>query len=208
MPYLKEEVKEKILASAIIKFKEQGYTGASMRLIAKGAGVSLGNVYRYFENKDALFNAIIEPVYKSYVSFINDIDSLVKDEGTVRKEELNNSSNITEINEIKDKLLEICEEHYVELLIIMDKSNGTKYENAKQVLITLLDKILTKKFLSFMKTDDSGILNDDVTYIFSASFIESICIILRKYEGGVQVRLLIDRFINLFFNDLEIRLRS
>lgn len=208
MPYLKEEVREKILASAIIRFKEQGYSGASMRLIAKSAGVSLGNVYRYFENKDALFNAIVEPVYKSYIVFIRDIDNLIADEGVVKKEDLEDSSSMAEINEIKNKILEICEEHYTELLIIMDKSSGTKYENAKQVLITLLDKILTKKFLPFMKTEGSEIHNDDVTYIFSASFIESICIILRKYDGGVQIRLLIDRFIYLFYKDLEIRLGS
>lgn len=206
MPYLKEEVKEKILSSAILKFKEQGYTGASMRLIAKSAGVSLGNVYRYFENKDDLFNAVVGPVYKSYLAFIYDIDNLIQEDGNIIKEELEDSSNIAEINEIKDKLLEICEEHYTELLIIMDKSGGTKYENAKQVLITLLDKILNKKFLPFMKSEGSDIQGDDITYIFSASFIESICIILRKYEGGIQIRLLIDRFIKLFFEDLEMRL--
>jgi AcrR family transcriptional regulator len=207
MPYLKEEVKEKILSSAILKFKEQGYTGASMRLIAKSAGVSLGNVYRYFENKDDLFNAVVGPVYKSYLAFIYDIDNLIQKDGNIIKEELeDSSSNIAEINEIKDKLLEICEEHYTELLIIMDKSGGTKYENAKQVLITLLDKILNKKFLPFMKSKGSDIHGDDITYIFSASFIESICIILRKYEGGIQIRLLIDRFIKLFFEDLEMRL--
>jgi AcrR family transcriptional regulator len=206
MPYLKEEVKEKILSSAILNFREQGYTGASMRMIAKSAGVSLGNVYRYFENKDDLFNAVVGPVYKSYLTFIHDIDNLIKEEGNVGKEEIQDYSNITEINEIKDKLLEICEEHYTELLIIMDKSSGTKYEDAKQVLITLLDKILTKKFLPFMKSEGPDVRSDDVTFIFSASFIESICIILRKYEGGIQIKLLIDRFINLFFKDLEMRL--
>ncbi|MDF2989113.1 MAG: transcriptional regulator [Eubacterium sp.] len=206
MPYLKEEVKEKILASAIVKFKEQGYAGASMRQIASSAGVSLGNVYRYFENKDALFNAIVEPVYKSYIAFIHDIDNLIADDVNTLKEDPSDTSNIAEINEIKDKLLEICEEHYTELLIILDKSAGTKYEDAKQALIMLLDKILTKKFLPFMKQEGLSTLSDDVTYIFSASFIESICIIFRKYEAGSQIRLLVERFISLFFNDLEKRI--
>lgn len=206
MPYLKEEVKEKILASAVIKFKEQGFAGASMRQIASSAGVSLGNVYRYFENKEALFNAIVEPVYKSYISFIHDIDNLILEEAASSKKSPADASNMAEINEIKDKLLEICEEHYTELLIIMDKSSGTKYEDAKQVLIVLLNKIISNKFLPFMSITAASGLDNDVTYIFSAAFIESICSILRKYEAGNQIRLLIDRFIGLFFNGLETRI--
>ncbi len=206
MPYLKEEVKEKILASAVAKFKEQGYSGASMRQIASSAGVSLGNVYRYFENKDALFNAIVEPVYTSYIAFIHHIDNLIVNDGNNVEAGASDTSNIAEINKIQEKLLEICEEHYTELLIIMDKSAGTRYENAKQAMILLLDKILKKKFLPFMKTEDSNELNDDVTYIFSSAFIESICLILRKYEAGSQIRLLIDRLIRIFFDGLEKRL--
>lgn len=206
MPYLKEEVKEKILASAVVKFKEQGFDGASMRQIASGAGVSLGNVYRYFENKEALFNAIVEPVYKSYIKFIHDIDDLILEEAAHSKESQSDTSNMAEINKIKDKLLEISEEHCTELLIIMDKSVGTKYEEAKQALIALLDKIVSKKFLPFMGITAATGLGGDITYIFSAAFIESICSILRKYESGDQVRLLIDRFIDLFFNGLETRI--
>ncbi|OPX44403.1 putative HTH-type transcriptional regulator YttP [Ruminiclostridium hungatei] len=206
MPYLKEEVKEKILASAVIKFREQGYSGASMRQIASSAGVSLGNVYRYFENKDALFNAIVGPVYESYIAFIHHIDNLIADEENNMEAGAAAASDIAEISKIQEKLLEICEEHYTELLIIMDKSAGTRYENAKQALILLLDKILKKKFLPYMKNKDSQALKEDVTYIFSSSFIESICIILRKYEAGSQIRLLIDRFITLFFDGLEKRL--
>ncbi len=206
MPYLKEEVKEKILASALLLFKEQGYLGASMRLIAKNAGVSLGNVYRYFKNKDDLFNAIVGPVYKSYIDFINEIDELVQNnEHSCQKQSKDNTSMI-EINEIKDKLLEICEEHYTELLILMEKSNGTVYQDAKQVLISLLDKIISKKFMPYIEIKGSDVMSKDVIYIYSASFIESICIILRKYKAGAQIRILADRFIGLFFIDLEMRL--
>lgn len=203
MPCLKEEIKQSILSSALVNFREQGYTGASMRVIAKNAGISLGNVYHYFENKNDLFNALVEPVYRSYITFINDIDKLLKF-GDGSEEGIDSNSNISEVNRIKEKLLEICEDHYIELLILMDKSSSTKYEDAKQVLIMLLDKILTKKFLPYMK--DSGIYSRDITYIYSASFIESICIILRKYDGGVQIRLLIDHLIKMFFEELEKRI--
>lgn len=205
MLYQKEEVREKILASALTAFRENGYSGASMRLIANNAGVSLGNVYRYFKNKDDLFNAVVEPVYKSYISFINEIGNIVENEehGDTHSREF--SAGMGEINEIKNKILEISEQHFSALVIFMDKSSGTKYENAKIGLIELLHKILTKKFSSCINCNGEKI-DSDILYILSASFIESICIILRNCDGGPCIKSHIDRCICLFFKDLEMRL--
>ena len=52
---LKEEVRARMLASAEDVFAESGYAGATMAAIAKGAGISAGNLYRYFASKDDLF---------------------------------------------------------------------------------------------------------------------------------------------------------
>ncbi|HEX2925460.1 MAG TPA: TetR/AcrR family transcriptional regulator [Ruminiclostridium sp.] len=210
MLYLKEEVKEKILSSALMAFKEYGFIGASMRLIAKNAGVSLGNVYRYFKSKEDLFNTIIEPVYRSYIGFIDEIANIIDNEENRNTASQDYYTGMAEINEVKDKVLEICEEHFSELVIFMDKSSGTKYENAKFVLNELLNKILTKKFICLKDNEaelsDEDKIKNDIMYIISASFIESICIILRKCDGGPCTRVLIDRCICLFFKDLEARL--
>jgi AcrR family transcriptional regulator len=40
-------------------FIRQGFHATSMRDIARGAGVSLGNLYNYFETKDAIFESIV-----------------------------------------------------------------------------------------------------------------------------------------------------
>ncbi len=47
-------------------FIRQGFHATSMRDIAKRAGVSLGNLYNYYETKDAIFESIIEK-YQSYI---------------------------------------------------------------------------------------------------------------------------------------------
>ena len=62
MQYTKESVRAKILAAAEAEFDEQGYAGASMRSIVRRAETSLGNIYRYYPNKEALFLSIVEPV--------------------------------------------------------------------------------------------------------------------------------------------------
>ena len=63
MPKLSEAAiesrKEKIEEAARELFIRQGFHATSMRDIAKGAGVSLGNLYNYYETKDAIFESIV-----------------------------------------------------------------------------------------------------------------------------------------------------
>lgn len=49
-----------ILKSALILFAEQGYAATSTSKVAKEAGVSEGLIFRHFENKEGLLNAIME----------------------------------------------------------------------------------------------------------------------------------------------------
>ena len=66
MQYLKKEVREKILCAAVEEFKQYGYADASIRNIANNAEISLGNIYRYFTNKEALYFAVINPFMESF----------------------------------------------------------------------------------------------------------------------------------------------
>lgn len=54
-----EESKKKILKAARRVFSKFGYKGASMRMIAKGADISLGGLYVYFRNKEDLYSTLI-----------------------------------------------------------------------------------------------------------------------------------------------------
>lgn len=49
------------MASAGDQFLRHGYSKASMRGIASAAGVSTGNLYNYFPNKDELFRRVVAP---------------------------------------------------------------------------------------------------------------------------------------------------
>jgi AcrR family transcriptional regulator len=48
-----------ILDSARRAFAEKGFDGASMQDLARKAGMSVGNFYRYFPSKDAIVEALI-----------------------------------------------------------------------------------------------------------------------------------------------------
>lgn len=55
-----QATQRKILASASQLFARRGRTGASVRDIARGAGVSLAMVHHYFGSKDGLYEACVE----------------------------------------------------------------------------------------------------------------------------------------------------
>lgn len=50
---------ESILEGAKRAFAEKGFDGASMQDIARSAGMSAGNFYRYFPSKNAIVEAMI-----------------------------------------------------------------------------------------------------------------------------------------------------
>jgi AcrR family transcriptional regulator len=52
-----EETRSRILNAALDLFRRKGFDQATLREIAAGAGVSLGNAYYYFDSKEALVMA-------------------------------------------------------------------------------------------------------------------------------------------------------
>ena len=64
MPKLKDGViranQEAIEEAALKLFVRQGYFGTSVRDIAKRAGVSLGNIYNYYPNKESIYVSLVK----------------------------------------------------------------------------------------------------------------------------------------------------
>lgn len=58
--FLKEQVQQRIVASALRVFAAKGYVAATMSEIAEGAAISTGNIYRYYETKEALFDDAVD----------------------------------------------------------------------------------------------------------------------------------------------------
>uniref|UniRef100_B0SWU1 Transcriptional regulator, TetR family n=1 Tax=Caulobacter sp. (strain K31) TaxID=366602 RepID=B0SWU1_CAUSK len=54
-----EARRQQILDAACDCVQQAGFHGASMAEIAKAAGLSVGQIYRYFENKEAIIAAIV-----------------------------------------------------------------------------------------------------------------------------------------------------
>ncbi len=68
---LKEEVRNSILNSAVKVFRENDYNKASMNSIAQEANISVGNIYRYFKNKEELFDVIVKDLAEKIMSIMD-----------------------------------------------------------------------------------------------------------------------------------------
>jgi AcrR family transcriptional regulator len=58
---LKEAIRARIIGAATAVFAERGYTDAKVAEVAERAGIATSNIYKYFENKEALFQAVVTP---------------------------------------------------------------------------------------------------------------------------------------------------
>jgi AcrR family transcriptional regulator len=162
-----------------------------MRTIAAGAGIAIGNVYRYFKNKDELFNTIVEPAYTRFTSMVLEL--------------YQNHDPIPEIHflteDITEKIMEFFAKYETELLILIDKSQGSKYENIKEELIRLVDHRIKCELYPVFK-DNGIVLEDDyILYVISTTFIEGIFMIIRKYKEQSKIKEQISKLMIIFFGD-------
>lgn len=63
-----EQTRSLILNSALDLLQEHGYEKTTMRAIATGAGVSLGNAYHYFTSKEHLIQAFYQRTHEEHLA--------------------------------------------------------------------------------------------------------------------------------------------
>jgi len=70
---LTEEKQRQIIDCAISEFADKGFTGAGMSAIAKSAGISVGVLYKYYDDKKALFLACVRLVVGNLEEFLSQL---------------------------------------------------------------------------------------------------------------------------------------
>lgn len=199
MQILKEEIRNNISRAALKEFREKGYEKASMRNIAKSADITVGNMYRYFENKDDLFYSVISPAFEKLMRFI--IEQKTPDVLDKESENIN-------IDVQTNRLMDIYFQHKDELLILIDGSKGSKYEGAKGEIVKLLENIIIS-ILKFEKQKNSNITCDPCfPYILSITTIDGVILILKNYQDEEKVRRTVQQFIGFIFKDFGHRING
>ena len=117
---LKDNVRDDIIASAKEEFLEYGYEDSSMRRIASRSQMTVGNLYRYFKNKEELNRFIVS---KTYDEINGMLSKLTGNEVDMTKDVNSLSFSFEELkgmlNKLVDGLMDVYEHHRIELNILM-----------------------------------------------------------------------------------------
>lgn len=138
-----KETRNKLLASAREEFTEKGYMKASLRNICKNAGVTTGALYFFFQDKEDLFDALV----KDTVSEISALmQSHFQEEGAMMQAgEISTQAEAMAVESEDDRdvalgVLHQLYAHREEVLLLLTKSQGTKYENIADQFIEITEK--------------------------------------------------------------------
>jgi len=193
---LKEEVRQKIKKAAIYEFEENGYQKTSMRSIASSAGVTVGNLYRYFKNKDDLFSEIIQPAFQEIYKFI---DEFARFKNATLSEKKQKDYFIKMFEEL---LIRIYIQHRPELVILLNGSKGSQMENAREQIISLIAGRIKKEAFPRMKKKRIIAEDDFLAQVLATSFIEGISLVLNKYKDKEKTKELFTQFTHIYFRNL------
>ena len=61
-----KDTKERILAAALEMFSQKGYEGTNIRELAASLGLVKSGVYKHFESKEAIWNALLDRMIRYY----------------------------------------------------------------------------------------------------------------------------------------------
>ncbi len=145
---LKEEVKNRIIDSAIRVFKKDNYRKASMNEIAKYADVSVGNIYRYFDNKKKLYDYIVKDIYSKLTEILEFCQDKDDDIDLMFENCINEFVNMYS----KDK----------DVFIILINSDDDLDEN--QTVINSIRSILSNNLMTVMKENKGSFNKDDEVF--------------------------------------------
>lgn len=192
----KKEVRDCIYNAGLIEFKQDGYKGTTMRNISKRANVPIGNLYRYFKNKDVLFEDIVGKIYTKIVNIVSTPDPI---------EYLDKNMDLN-IDLSLGKIININTEYRDELLILLNGSEGSKYDDFKKVINKKLSYRMKSEWQFFV---DKDIVLERDLFIFDVigvGIIEGFIMIFNQYDNREQLEYALKEYAYLIIGDIIKRL--
>lgn len=182
MQKLKPEIRTKILTNALTLFYKKGYEDTTMRRIAAKSHITVGNIYRYFKNKEILFDEVIIDAYDA-------IYDIVMTSANLTGDELLSSEHL---NRVLDGFAKLCEEYPKHIVVFLTRylTTGTyplftKFEKIVDITLKasnpnyddtttkLLTHLLLQGVLFTLKSSDRTNIKGELTILFNILFRDS-----------------------------------
>jgi AcrR family transcriptional regulator len=161
-----KEKRDRILNVAIEEFANNGFQNTSIQQIAKKSSISVGSVYKYFENKETLFSMVVRVGLSSLEDLLIGLadsseDILVKAETIIRA------------------LLKFSKENpaLVKLYSRLTTSDNSEFLNALSQRIEAVSASVYTVTIS--KAQETGDVRNDISPAFFAFLLDNIFMMLQ-----------------------------
>lgn len=129
---LNEQLAADLLEAGKEVFLEVGFRDASLRKIAAMLGVTTGAIYRYYTDKEALFDAIVSGPAEELV---NRYRTSQQEYASISLEE--QLGGLREVSENNSWMMDFIYDHFEEFKLIVCCSVGTRYEHYIDTLVEI-----------------------------------------------------------------------
>lgn len=181
-----QQTHENLLVCAKKHFLEFGFERASIREICKDAHVTNGAFYNHFEDKEALFGALVEPVVQAVSKIYS--DSVEEHFKLARTDELKALWKLSE--ETIQKIIEYIYEYFDVFQLLLMRSNGTKYADFLDDVVRW-DVKETQKLVGELKERGVPVssLEDDEWHMLVRSYYASIAeVVMHNYPKSAALK--------------------
>lgn len=191
MQYKKKDINDRILEAGRNEYAEKGFRAGNISIIAENAGVPVGNLYRYFDGKTGLLDAIVKPAYTQLPDLLKELQRVqVLDAATLGQ--------IMPV--LMEKLLDFFDKYGKEIVILADKCQGTRYEDFASDLVRQVSDIVAQK----LYPQPSGNELKMATYIAKA-FLNSLFDLLREGFSRTEMQTMTEKLIKFYFYEVDKR---
>ena len=163
----KEEIRDAILSAATAEFLRIGYQKTSMRRIAESAGITAGNIYAYFNNKESLLEAIVRPTLQQINALIASASRESAKDGTA-------------VAQLAADITAVFLDNRRQFMILIEGSAGSRYENTREEIVACAaDRIEEEMVLTLPEAMQSRILAETI----AESSLSGIFYLFRTFDG-------------------------
>ncbi len=181
--HLKHEVRQRIAEAALAVFARRGFQATTMAEIGREARVSTGNIYRYYENKETLFDALLPDAFVARFMRLTRrrVDSL---EGVDDYRRLPPSDSF---HVVSRKLVAFCIENRLRVVILLDRCQGTRLAGFAEQMIQRLVKLAIAHFRGLRPgLRVSRTMRFELEQIYR-NLVRAVVRIFEQFEDGCQI---------------------
>lgn len=179
---LKQELYDRLLDAAEAVFAELGFAGASMARIAERAGVSTGNIYRYFDSKEALYEAVVSDEFRRTFFHLlrRRLSSLLE---SPQPTALNDDA-----RQRADDLLRYWIQHRRKVVILLDRAEGSRDADVGRAFVDELVAQTSKKLCLQSNRRSLCATDQLVLQLIFQNTRRSLVAILERFSDESEIR--------------------